>query len=79
MKKCVLIHINDGNAKVLHNENFMFVEQFTKTEEIIEQYLSQDYEVRQIIPDYSPDLQGEGNLTFFKGGIIIYFEKNISD
>lgn len=79
MKKCVLIHINDGNADVVQNGNRMFIERFTRTEEVIEQYLSQGYEVKQIIPDYSPAEQGEGNFTFYKGGITLYFEKNVSD
>ena len=79
MKKCVLIHINEGHKDVLQNENFMFIERYTKTEEIIEQYLSQGYEVKQIIPEYSPEEQGEGNYTFYKSGVTIYFERNVSD
>jgi len=79
MKKCILIHINDGNAEVFQNGNHMFVERFLQTENIIENYLSQGYEVKQIIPDYSPAQQGEGNLTFYKGGITVYFEKYTSD
>ena len=79
MKKCILIHINDGNTEVLRNGNYMFIERLPKTEEVIEQYLSQGYEVKQIIPDYSPAEQGEGNFTFYKGGITIYFEKDFSD
>ena len=75
MKKCILIHINDGKAEELHNGDFMFVERFKKTEEIINKYLSQGYEVKQIIPNYSPSLQGEENFTFYEAGITIYFEK----
>ena len=76
MKKCILIHINDGNAEVLQNGNFMFVERFVKAEEIINKYLAQGYEVKQIIPNYSPSQQGEGNMTFYKAGITVYFEKS---
>lgn len=65
MKKCILIHINDGNAEVLQNGNFMFVERFIKAEEIINKYLARGYEVKQIIPNYSPSQQGEGNMTFY--------------
>lgn len=75
MKKCLLIHINDGSPEELQNGNFMFVERFPRAEEIIEKYLSQGYEVKQIIPDYSPALQGEGNPTFYQTGITVYFEK----
>lgn len=79
MKKCILIHINDGNEEILKNGNRIFIERFIQTEEIIEKYLSQGYEVKQIIPDYSPAQQGDGNFTFYKGGINVYFEKDIPD
>ena len=77
MKKCILIHINDRDAEVLQNENFMFVERFVKAEEIINKYLAQGYEVKQIIPNYSPSQQGERNFTFYKAGITVYFEKTV--
>ena len=75
MKKCAIIHVCDGNAEIVENKNRLLIERFTHSEEVIEQYLSQGYEVKHIIPDYSPAVQGEGNPTFFKGGITIYFEK----
>ena len=53
MKKFILIYINDGNAEVLKNGNSIFVERFIKTEEIINKYLLQGYEVKQIIPNYT--------------------------
>lgn len=77
MKKCILIHINDRDAEVLQNGNFMFVERFVKAEEIINKYLAQGYEVKQIIPNYSPSQQGERNFTFYKAGITVYFEKTV--
>lgn len=54
----------------------MLVERFVKAEEIINKYLAQGYEVKQIIPNYSPSQQGEGNMTFYKAGITVYFEKS---
>lgn len=79
MKKCLFIHINDGKPEVLQNGNHLFVERFFKTEEVIEHYLAQGYEVKQIMPDVSPAEQGAGNYTFYKGGITVYFEKDESD
>ena len=79
MKKCILIHINDGNAEVLQNGNFLLVERFVKAEQVIEEYLSQGYEVKQMIPDYSPVKQADGSYAFNKGSVTIYFEKSDPD
>lgn len=79
MKKCVVIHVNDGKPEELHNGDHMFIERFPRTERIIEEYLAKGYELKQMIPDYTPAMQEEGNFTFFKGGVTIYFEKHADE
>ena len=79
MKKCILLHINDGKAELLHNGNFMLVERYVRAETLIEKYLAQGYEVKQIIPSYQPATQGEGNYTFYQSGITVYLEKDAAD
>lgn len=75
MKACKLVHIHGGNEVEVHNGNFLFVEEFPETDDIIQQYLAEGYEVKQIIPDVTPAIQEEGAFTFYKGGIVVYFEK----
>lgn len=77
MKECKLIHINDGNEETLQNGNYLFVEEFPRTAEIIAGYLNQGYEVKQIIPDVTPNILQEGAYTFYKGGIVVYLEREI--
>lgn len=76
MKKCILVHVNDGEPEILRNDDRMFIEHFMRAEKVIEDYISQGYEVKQIIPDYEPSVQETGNFTFYKSGMIIYFEKD---
>ncbi len=74
MKKSVVIHINDGNPETLRNGERLLVERYYKTEEIIEQYLSEGFEVKHIIPDYTP-APADADIAFYKTGIIVYLEK----
>lgn len=79
MKKCKLIHINDGAAETLENGNFHFVEEFTWAEEYLNQYLRQGYEVRQMIPEVTPAIQRNGTYSFYKSGFTVYMEKEVAD
>lgn len=80
MKKCKIIHINDGTAKVITNGENHFVEEFPWAEELINSYLEQGYEVKQMVSNVTPNIQKEGSYTFFywrvyavsgKGGVIL--------
>lgn len=75
MKKCKLVHINDGSEKVITNGDMHFVEEYPWTEELIESYLNEGYEVKQMVSNYMPNIQGEGGYSFFVGGVTIYMEK----
>ena len=77
MKECKIIHINDGNPIEVSNGNRFFQECFPQTEEVINDYLNQGFEVKQIIPQYSPAIQEEGNFSFYKSGILIYLERTM--
>ena len=77
MKECKIIHLNDGNPVEVSNSNFFFQEFFPKTEEVINDYLNQGFEVKQILPQYSPAIQKPGVYSFYRSGILIYLERTI--
>ena len=79
MKICKLVHIHSGYKKEIQNGNFLLVEEFPETDDIIQQYLAEGYEVKQIIPDITPAIQQDGAYAFYKGGIVVYFEKEESE
>jgi hypothetical protein len=57
----------------------MFVESYPDAANIINDYLEQGYEVKQIIPEFCPAIQEEGVFTFYKDGFTVYFEKEFVD
>lgn len=75
MKECKIVQINDGNHVEIQNGNFLFVEEFPKTAEIINKYLAEGYEVKHIIPQFSPASQKSDGYSFYKDGIMLYLEK----
>lgn len=79
MKKCKILHINDGSAEVLLNRDFHFVEKLTWAEKKINKLLSLGYEVKQIIPQVQPAVQGEGEYLFYNAGFLVYLERETDD
>ncbi len=71
MKRCRIIHINDGNPETINNGDWMFVESYTRAERILEEYINDGYEVKQMIPDITPADAG----GFYKTGFTVYLEK----
>ena len=80
MKKCRIVHINDGNHRELANGNRFFAEHNPQTEEKLNQLLALGYEVKHVVSQYSPSIQGEtGNYMFYKSGYTFYLEKEFAD
>lgn len=77
MKKCKIIHINDGTSKVTTNGDRHFAEEYPWAEELIEGYINRGYEVKQMIPNYTPNVQKLGEYPFFIGGFTVYMEKEV--
>lgn len=77
MKTCKIIRINDGRPKTIQNEDYMYIQEMCKTAEIIESYINDGYEVKQIFPTYDPATQEEDNYTFYKCGVIVYLEREV--
>ena len=73
MKKCIILHINDGKPKTIRNGDFLFVENFPRTEKILNKYLAAGFEVKWIIPDYGPTMLSFGR-AFSHSGILVYLE-----
>ena len=76
-KECKIIHINDGTAKVLQNENFHFIESFDWAAEYINRFLSEGWEVKHMVSEVSPAIQGEGSYSFYKSGWTFFLERDI--
>ena len=76
MKKCKIITINDGSAREVTNDNFLFVEEYDVAESIIDKYLEEGYEIKHMVPVYDPAIQGKGNYTFYRSGCTFYMEKD---
>ena len=80
MKKCRVLHINDGNSRELTNGNSFFAEHEPKTEQAINKLMEMGYEVKQMVPQYSPSIQGNsGSFTFYLSGYSYYLEKEFTD
>lgn len=79
MKICKLLHINDGNKLEIKNGDYLFVEEFPQSSRIINELLNDGWELRQMISDVTPNLLRDGCYTFFKGGVVLYFEKEVSE
>ena len=80
MKKCRIVHINDGNHRELRNGGRFFAEHNPKMEEKLNQLLALGYEVKHVVSQYSPSIQGEtGNYMFYKSGYTFYLEKEFAD
>ena len=75
MKKCKIIHINDGTPKELENGNRFFAEEYEEAEAFLAPFLAEGYEVKQMIPDYSPAIQKPGAFSFYNTGFTVYLEK----
>ena len=75
MKQCKVLHVNDGNPSVLHDGNFLFVEEFSQAESVITEYLNDGWEVKQIIPDIDPNPVEIGSFPFYHTGFVVYLEK----
>ena len=77
MKECKVITINDGNAKELINENFLFVKEYGDTEKVIGELINDGWKVVSFAPDFTPALQKSGNFSFYKGGLTFYLEREV--
>ena len=78
-KECKLIHINDGSAVTRENGNFHFVEQFCWTERYLKQYLDEGYELKHMVSEVTPAIQGEGRYCFYKSGFTFYLEREVPE
>lgn len=75
MKKCKIIHINDGTAKILTDGDRHFSEEYLWAEEVINSYLREGYEVKQMIPEITPNQLEVGKYSFYNSGFTVYLEK----
>lgn len=75
-KICKLVHVNDGSAVVLENRGFHFVEEYEWASEYLDRLLSEGWEVKHMVSEVSPAIQGNGVFTFYKSGFTFYLERN---
>lgn len=75
MKVCKVLHINDGRPNTITNGNYLFAEEYTRAADILNQYLAEGWEVRSMVPEFSP-AERESGLAFYCGGFTFYLERN---
>ena len=51
------------------------MEDYPWAEKIVNRYLEEGYEVKQMIPIFDPAIQREGVYTFYRSGFTLYLEK----
>ena len=78
IKKCKILHINDGSAVVRTNGNFHFMEEYVWAEETVQSYLREGYEVKQMIPTLTP-ARLDGGVAFYDTGFTIYLERDVEE
>ncbi len=76
MKHCKIVHVHDASPIELADSDRHHAEEYIWAEEFLSSYLKEGYEVRQIIPDITPAINEKGNFTFYKGGFVVYLEKD---
>jgi len=74
MKICKVIHINDGRPKMITNGNMVFAEEYVVTSDILNQYLADGWEVRNMVPEFTPSME-ENGPAFYQGGFTFYLER----
>lgn len=77
-KQCKVIHINDSSASVRENGNFHFIEEFDWIESYLNRFLSEGWEVKHMVPEVTPAIQGDGSYCFYKSGFTFYLEREES-
>lgn len=77
MKECKILHVHDGDVKVIENENFHLMEEYPWAEETINGLLKQGYEVKQMIPQVSPAIPEEEKFSFYLSGFMVYLEREV--
>lgn len=77
MRECKILHIHDGGSETLENGNYHLLERYPWAEETINELLAQGYEVKHMIPQFTPAQQGEGNYTFYRSGFVVYLEREV--
>ncbi len=80
MKKIIkMVHVNDGDSRVMHNGDFMFVETFPRGEKIIEAFTNNGWTLVNRTQVIKPAIQKEGVYSFYMNGWDLMFEKEVED
>lgn len=75
MKVCKVLHINDGDPALITNGNFLLAEEYTRASDILNQYLADGWEVRSMVPEFSPAASKNGP-AFYSAGFTFYLERD---
>ena len=79
MKKCKLIHINDGNPREIRNCDRLFMEDIPRVEDLLDHWINKGWVVKQMMPLYEPNQLEQGAIGFYLSGINVYLEKEFPD
>ena len=73
VEECKILHINDGSARTLENGNFHYMEEYEWAEKVLNEYLAEGYEIKQMIPCLTP-ARLDGGVAFYDTGFTVYLE-----
>ena len=76
MKKCKLIHINDGNPREIRNCDRLFMEDIPRVEDLLDHWLNKGWVVKQMMPLYEPNQLEQGAIGFYLSGINAIWKRN---
>lgn len=79
MKQVKVLTVNDGNEQTLHNGNFLYIEEYVQTGEVISKYLNEGWEIVSVCKDYNPSIQGEDGYNFYKGGLTFILQREVEN
>lgn len=79
MKLYKFITINEGNASQLFNGNFLFVEEYPRTQKLLEALAKAGWTIVSMNPVYTPNSLKTGSFSFYRGGFKYLFEKEAKD
>lgn len=78
--KCIKsITINDGYETEIVNSNYLFIQQNTRTETILQTLMNSGWNLLHVDNIYNPNILQNGSYPFFSGGIKVLFEKEITN
>lgn len=81
MKVVKVFTVNTGGdyKKEIFDGRWMFAQSHTAVNEVIKGFLKEGWSLVTIQPEYNPNILNPGSYTFYRGGVMLVFEKDIDE